>query len=87
MNRLVDYRNWLLLATVVLLLGAIPVANRLSFDQTIESFFPPANPDIQVLKRSRKDFGGDEFVIVAWHQPGLLQTNPEGESQKPQAFK
>ncbi|MCX7397282.1 MAG: MMPL family transporter [Planctomycetales bacterium] len=72
-------RNWLLLATVVLLLGALPVANRLSFDQTIESFFPPANPDIQVLKKSRKDFGGDEFVIVAWHQPGLLQTNPEGE--------
>lgn len=79
MNWLVNYRNWLLLATVVLLLGAIPVANRLSFDQTIESFFPPANPDIQVLKTSRKDFGGDEFVIVAWHQPGLLQTNPEGE--------
>ncbi len=79
MNRLVDYRNWLLLASVVLLLGAIPVANRLSFDQTIESFFPPANPDIQVLKKSRQDFGGDEFVIVAWHQPRLLQTNPEGE--------
>jgi predicted RND superfamily exporter protein len=79
MNWLVNNRNWLLLATVVLLLGAIPVANRLSFDQTIESFFPPANPDIQILKKSRKDFGGDEFVIVAWHQPGLLQTNPEGE--------
>jgi predicted RND superfamily exporter protein len=79
MNWLVNNRNWLLLATVVLLLGALPVANRLSFDQTIESFFPPANPDIQVLKKSRKDFGGDEFVIVAWHQPGLLQTNPEGE--------
>lgn len=79
MNRLVEYRNWLLLSAVMLLLGAIPIANRLSFDQTIESFFPPANADIQVLKRSRQDFGGDEFVIVAWHQPGLLQINPEGE--------
>ena len=79
MNRLIDYRNWLLLATVVLLLASIPIANKLTFDQTIESFFPPKNSDIQLLKRSREDFGGDEFVIVAWHQPNLLQTNPEGE--------
>ncbi len=79
MNRLIDYRNWLLLATVILLLASIPIANQLTFDQTIESFFPPKNPDIQLLKRSRQDFGGDEFVIVAWHQPALLQTNPEGE--------
>lgn len=79
MNRLIQYRNWLLLAVVLILLAAIPIASQLSFDQTIESFFSPDNPDIQLLKRSRTDFGGDEFVIVAWHQPNLLQTNPEGE--------
>jgi len=79
MNRLIQYRNWLLLAVIVLLIASIPIANRLTFDQTIESFFPPNNPDIQLLKKSRQDFGGDEFVIVAWHQPNLLQTNPEGD--------
>lgn len=79
MNRLIHYRNWLLLAAVVLLIASIPIANRLTFDQTIESFFPPDNPDIQLLKKSRQDFGGDEFVIVAWHQPNLLQTDPEGD--------
>ncbi len=78
MNRLIDYRNWLLLAAVIAVLGSISIANRLTFDQTIESFFPPDNHDIQVLKRTREDFGGDEFVIVAWKQPNLIQINPEG---------
>ena len=79
MKRLIDFRNWLLLAVVLLVLASIPIANKLTFDQTVESFFPAKNRDIQWLKKSREDFGGDEFVIVAWHQPGLLQSNPDGE--------
>ncbi len=79
MKRLIDFRNWLLLAVVLLVLVSIPIANKLTFDQTVESFFPAKNRDIQWLKKSREDFGGDEFVIVAWHQPGLLQSNPDGE--------
>ena len=77
MNRLTDRRNWLLLAVVIVVVAAIPIADRLEFDQTIDSFFAPDNPDIQLLKRSRADFGGDEFVIVAWHEPGfcLLYTS------------
>jgi len=79
MNRLTDRRNWLLLAVVIVVVAAIPIADRLEFDQTIDSFFAPDNPDIQLLKRSRADFGGDEFVIVAWHEPGLIQQNPAGD--------
>ena len=79
MNRLTDRRNWLLLAVVIVVVAAIPIADRLEFDQTIDSFFAPHNPDIQLLKRSRADFGGDEFVIVAWHEPGLIQQNPAGD--------
>ena len=79
MNRLVDCRNWLLLAVVVVVAAAIPIADRLEFEQTIDSFFAPDNPDIQVLRRSREDFGGDEFVIVAWHEPGLIQQSPVGD--------
>ena len=79
MNRLTDCRNWLLLAVVIVVAAAIPIAHRLEFDQTIDSFFAPDNPDIQVLKKSRADFGGDEFVIVAWHEPGLIQQNPVGD--------
>ena len=79
MEGLIKFRNWLLLAAVVTLIGCIPIAKRLTFDQTIESFFPPDNPDIQLLLQARQDFGGDEFVIVAWEEPGLIRTNPENE--------
>ena len=79
MEGLVKFRNWLLLAAVVTLAVCIPIAERLTFDQTIESFFPPDNPDIKLLLQSRQDFGGDEFVIVAWQEPGLIRTNPEND--------
>ncbi len=79
MEGLVKYRNWLLLAAVVVLLVSIPIAERLTFDQTIESFFAPDNPDIQLLLQSRQDFGGDEFVIVAWREDGLIHINSENE--------
>ncbi|HQZ66347.1 MAG TPA: MMPL family transporter [Planctomycetaceae bacterium] len=77
MERLVKYRNWLLLAVALTLVVAIPIAQRLTFDQTVESFFAPDNSDIQLLRESRQDFGGDEFVIVAWREPGLIQSDPE----------
>lgn len=77
MEGLVKYRNWLLLAAAAALVIAIPIAQKLTFDQTVESFFAPDNPDIQLLLRSRQDFGGDEFVIVAWREPGLIVTDPE----------
>ena len=80
MEGLVKFRNWLLLAAVVTLVVCIPIARRLTFDQTIESFFAPDNPDIQLLLKSRQDFGGDEFVIVAWREPGLIRTNPENDT-------
>ncbi|MCA9010708.1 MAG: MMPL family transporter [Planctomycetaceae bacterium] len=79
MEGLVKYRNWLLLAAAITLVVSIPIAGRLTFDQTIESFFAPDNPDIQLLLQSRQDFGGDEFVIVAWREPGLIHLNPDNE--------
>ena len=63
-DRIAACRNWLFLAALLLLAAALPTAGRLTFDQTIESFFAPQHPDIQLLKRTREVFGGDEFVIV-----------------------
>lgn len=79
MEGLVKYRNWLLFAAAVTLAVSIPIAQRLTFDQTIESFFAPDNADIQLLLQSRQDFGGDEFVIVAWRESGLIHLNPDNE--------
>ena len=78
MDWFVRQRNLLLALAVILLIVFMPIARELTFDQTIESFFPSDNPDIQILKQSRQDFGGDEFVIVAWKQPGLIQIHPDG---------
>lgn len=72
MQRLIRLRNFLLAAVIVATVAAIPVAGRLSFDQSLESFFAPDNPDILLLQRSRAEFGGDEFVIVAWREPDLI---------------
>lgn len=77
-DHLVRLRNWLLLIAVVLLAAALPVADGLTFDQTIESFFPPDHPDILLLQQTRGYFGGDEFVIVAWQQPDLISAADEG---------
>ena len=78
MDWFVRQRNWLLALAVLLLIIFMPIARELTFDQTIESFFPADNPDIRILKQSRQDFGGDEFVIVAWKQPGLILIHPDG---------
>ncbi len=76
-DHLVRLRNWLLLIAVVLLAAALPIADGLTFDQTIESFFPPDHPDILLLQQTRGYFGGDEFVIVAWKQQDLISAADE----------
>jgi predicted RND superfamily exporter protein len=77
MQFLVQQRNKLLLLLIVLVCCGFPVAQQLQLDQTIDSFFPPDNPDIVLLKRSRSEFGGDEFVVIAWQQPNLITVSEE----------
>lgn len=69
---LIRIRNYLLFAAAVAVLAGIPLSEQLQFDQRIESFFAPSNPDIQILKQSRVDFGNNEFVIVAWTEEKLF---------------
>jgi len=77
MKTVVALRNYLMLAAAVLVLAAIPVSERLAFDQRIESFFADDNPDLQMLRQSRRDFGGDEFVVVAWTEDRLFNIDPD----------
>ncbi len=72
MQQLVSIRNYLLVSAAIIVLAAIPLSESLKFDQRIESFFAADNPDLVILNKSREDFGGDEFVIVAWTEPRLL---------------
>jgi len=69
---LVRYRGGLLLGAVALaLLSAIP-AGRLQFDQSIEAMYAPHNPRLIAFQQSKAWFGGDEFVILAYTDPDLL---------------
>ena len=83
MKTLISIRNLLLLSAVIAVLAAIPLSERLQFDQRIESFFAPDNSDLQILSRSRRDFGGNEFVVVAWTEERLFEMPGD---QKPQSL-
>lgn len=65
-------RGEVLLAAIFLaLLAAIP-ASQLKFDQSIEALYAPSNPRLIAFKKSKAWFGGDEFVILAYADPELL---------------
>lgn len=61
-------------ATLLTLLAAIP-ASQLQFDQSIESLFSEENQRLRDYVRSKGLFGGDEFVIVAYRDPNLFDSD------------
>lgn len=71
----IDWRLLILGMALVLTWFAWPVAARLSFDQSIESLYARDDPYFSAYARSKSHFGGDEFAIIAWHEPGLLESD------------
>lgn len=76
LHRLIDLlirqRALVMLAALAATAAAIFPASRLQFDQSIESLFSQKNPRLADHVESRRLFGGDEFVIVAYTDPKLL---------------
>ena len=76
-NVLLNRRGWwLLLATVITILAAYP-ASKLQFEQSIESLYAKNNARLSAWRDSKRLFGGDEFVVVAYTDPELFE--PDGE--------
>lgn len=65
-------RGLLLVVTILLTIAAWHPASRLTFDQSIESLYAPDNPRLIAFLKSKAWFGGDEFVILAYNDPDLL---------------
>lgn len=83
--------RWVLLATaLVTTVALVPISKRLAFEQSIESLYANEDPHLREFLASRRTFGGDEFVIVAYVEPELFLPNSstltDAASQKMEAF-
>jgi len=76
-NRLISglfrARNLLLGIASVLLVGSIIISSDLKFDQSIESLYSQDDPHLQKFLESKRLFGGDEFLMIAWRQSDLFE--------------
>ncbi|MFN0196205.1 MAG: RND family transporter, partial [Planctomycetaceae bacterium] len=52
------------------------ISTRLTYQESIESLYAPHDPHLLDFLESKDLFGGDELIMVAYQDPGLL--TPEG---------
>ncbi|MGC1276062.1 MAG: MMPL family transporter, partial [Planctomycetaceae bacterium] len=71
----VRWRRTLLVAAAVLAAVSIVPALKLKLDRSIESLYAETDPHLVDYRESKRLFGGDEFVIVAWSEPNLLDAD------------
>ncbi len=69
---LVRWRNVLLPIALVCLGVGWWIGRQLEFDRRIESLYAADDPVLQQYRESKTLFGGDEFVIIAFDEPDLL---------------
>lgn len=65
--------------------AAWPVSQQLRFDESIESLYAKDDPHLTAYLQSKRLFGGDEFIIVAYTDPELF--TPDGRELTPEAVK
>lgn len=78
---LIRWRYPLLVVAVVLLAASTWLARDIKFDQTIESLYAYDDPHLRDYLESKRLFGGDEFLIVAWREPGLFSNEDDHEDE------
>jgi len=71
-NQLLTWRGlWLVIAFLLTAMAWGP-ASRLTFDQSIESMYAAGNSRLSAWADSKRLFGGDEFVVLAYTDPELF---------------
>ncbi len=59
--------------TIVLLLAVLLVSGkRVSYEQSISSFFADDDPDMAIYQKAAQTFGDDNFVFLVYDDPALL---------------
>ena len=72
MEFLLRSRRVTIAAVVLLLVGLVIAGKRVSYEQSIRSFFAEDDPAIIDYTRASAAFGDDNFVFVSYDDPGLL---------------
>ena len=62
---------WLALAVLLTVVASFP-ASHLQFEQSIESLYAKDNARLTAWRESKRTFGGDEFVVVAYTDTDLF---------------
>ena len=68
------WRLWLVLALFATAVAWFP-ARKLKFEQAIESLYARDNARLIDFQFSKRTFGGDEFVVFAYREPGLFESD------------
>lgn len=69
---LIRIRYATLALTVAALAWLIPFGSHVTYEQSIESFFPPDDPNIVAYRAAADAFGSDNVAFVAYEDPELL---------------
>jgi len=70
---LLRYRGWILAASLLISLAAIPFERALKFNESVESMFADDDPHLVDYITSRRLFGGDELAGVVFTDPHLME--------------
>ena len=71
-NLLVRLRYVTLPVVLLLLVALIAQGKRVSYEQSIKSFFADDDPAMAVYQRASAAFGDDNFVFIAYDDPNVL---------------
>jgi uncharacterized protein len=73
---LLRLRFLILAGLVVLLIVLSAIGPRVSYDQSIESFFAPNDPTVLAYRESSSWFGNDQLVFISYDDSSII--SPEG---------
>jgi len=65
--------RFILFGSVLLSLVGLLAANQhVRYEQSLTSFFPAGDPDVQAYQKAAATFGSDNIIFVTYDDPGLL---------------
>jgi len=78
---LIRWRLFILPGVLIITALVWPIADRLEFDQSIDSLYSENDPHLEAWTTSGRLFGGEEFAIVAWQEKGLFAADGQSISE------